>query len=583
MNNLVLYANHFFDELEVFEDLYRGHNYKAYIRQSVSEFLLNETKETALLVYEAFFDSYRITLEGGKSSFIDLLDVLRGYEENAAVLIDKQRDHFIHSVNVFILGFCIYSQNACFRAAFDKAVMDKADYADSYDTRHEEFFYRWGLASLFHDVGYPVEIIGRQLSQFMDFAAGADGGINVRSHLEFDSFAKFNSVAEVMPKREFIRNYYEKYESCVYVDLLKPLDILAHKLHIALGIDLKETKASLDSLIDIMAGGGFIDHGYYSAIIVLKWYGALIQKCRYKPEYFFYPVADSASAILLHNYYRNVLMEPPFDKGMLKPEEHPVAWLLMFCDELQVWNREAYGKADKKRVHAAEADLDITGDYLEVTYTTSKGILPPDFAVNKEILLHRLLDIGLVFARGISIKCATNDQLAALTAEASQDAVRPRPLLDNLEKLAIAIHEMSNQKQQQRYPDRPLAYPHFADLPDTLKYSNLRQARDIADKLKLMGWEMRPQESGGRAINVISEDAVEFLAVHEHEEWVKERLSTGWAYGTQKNVEEKISPYLVPYRELNEDIKELDRDTVRNIPALLTMIDMGIFVREPVI
>jgi hypothetical protein len=41
--------------------------------------------------------------------------------------------------------------------------MDKTNYPYSYDTRHEEFFYRWGLASLFHDVGYPVEIIGKQI------------------------------------------------------------------------------------------------------------------------------------------------------------------------------------------------------------------------------------------------------------------------------------------------------------------------------------------------------------------------------------------------------------------------------------
>jgi len=35
MNNLQNYSNHFFDELEVFEDLSRGHSYKAYLRQAV--------------------------------------------------------------------------------------------------------------------------------------------------------------------------------------------------------------------------------------------------------------------------------------------------------------------------------------------------------------------------------------------------------------------------------------------------------------------------------------------------------------------------------------------------------------------
>ena len=64
MNNLHKYLNHFFDDLEVFEDTTRGHNYKAFIRQAILEFIENETKKTAFAVYEAFFDSYRIKLEG---------------------------------------------------------------------------------------------------------------------------------------------------------------------------------------------------------------------------------------------------------------------------------------------------------------------------------------------------------------------------------------------------------------------------------------------------------------------------------------------------------------------------------------
>ena len=71
----------------------------------------------------AFFDSYRIKLEGSTNPFIDLLDMLRAYEERAATLIEKQRDHYIHSVNVFILGLCIYSQNKNYRLSFDRVVI----------------------------------------------------------------------------------------------------------------------------------------------------------------------------------------------------------------------------------------------------------------------------------------------------------------------------------------------------------------------------------------------------------------------------------------------------------------------------
>ena len=130
MNNLLNYSNHFFDELEVFEDVSRGHSYKAFLHQSINEFLERETKQSAFAVYEAFFDSYRITLGGAANRFIDLLDRLRSYEENAATLIYRQRDHYIHSVNVFILGLCIYIQNASYRAVFDAVNMDKKDYSN---------------------------------------------------------------------------------------------------------------------------------------------------------------------------------------------------------------------------------------------------------------------------------------------------------------------------------------------------------------------------------------------------------------------------------------------------------------------
>ncbi len=181
MDNLQKYTNRFFDELEVFEDVSRGHSYKAFLRQSINEFLESETKQSALAVYDAFFSSYSITLGGANNRFIDLIDVLRSYEENAATLIDVQRDHYTHSVNVLILGLCIYIQNTNFRVSFAATNLDKSEYKNSYDTKHEEFFYRWGIASLFHDVGYPIEIIGKQIKKFLEFVSNVGGSETLKT------------------------------------------------------------------------------------------------------------------------------------------------------------------------------------------------------------------------------------------------------------------------------------------------------------------------------------------------------------------------------------------------------------------
>jgi hypothetical protein len=574
MSNMLKYVEEFFDELEVFEDKERGHCYKIFMRQSIREFLANETKETAFAVYRTFFDSYRITLAGSTNPFIDLLDVLKSYEENAAVLIDKQRDHYIHSVNVFLLGLCIYAGNAKFRAAVEQTVMDRKDYPYSYHTKNEEFYYRWGLASLFHDVGYPVEIVGRQINKFVDFATDVDGKeekVNVQ--LSFENFDELNRISEVIPKREFTKCYFNHYEDSIYIDMLKPVDLLAHRLHTSLGVDLKAVQFALNDFVNVMARYGFIDHGYYSSIIVLKWYGYLIQSARYKPEYFFWPVLDSASAILLHNCYKNMMMRKPFNLGALAPKTHPIAYLLILCDELQEWNRPAYGIKDRLRTLAAEAGIEVTDEALDVTYITHNGSLPVDFSREKKKLLFKLLDLDALFGR-VAFRCKT---LKKPVLPTTGDEIMPRPELKELERLARAIHEMYNEKQLERYPDKPLKYPDFNDLTDSLKYSNLRQAMDIPEKLRRIGFVMRPEGSEGEPVTSIPEEYIEYLAEQEHDAWIAERKASGWSQGKITDAEKKITPYLVPYAKLPEEIKQLDRDTIKNIPALLGRIGMAVY------
>lgn len=268
----------FFDPLEISAE--GAHAKKDYLVQSVFTFLQDETKETAFQVYEIFFGTYRITLAGSKNPFIDLLDTLKAYEEHAATLIEKQRDHFVHSVNVFILGLAIYASNASYRRAFSLALMDENKYPENFSTAREEFLFRWGLASLFHDVGYPVEIISNQLTRFLRFVTDADHDKSlgeIKPHLEFDNFRRFNSVAEVVPKKDFIKRYYDEDDSGVYIDLLQPIDLLAQRIHQTIGIPMIPIKNKLDLYHEEMSKHGFVDHGYYSAIIVLKWYGYLIQ------------------------------------------------------------------------------------------------------------------------------------------------------------------------------------------------------------------------------------------------------------------------------------------------------------------
>ena len=573
MSNLSPFVDRFFDQLSLAADVQEGHCYKSFLRGAVSAFLSGETPETAFAVYRAFFDSYRITLPGKNDPFIDLVDILRSYEATAATLIDKQRDHFIHAVNVFLTGLSIYAQSDAYRKAFDSAVPEK-NYIYAYQTPHEEFFFRWGVASLFHDVGYPVEIVGHQINRFIRMVTDADGDeVRVKAQIKFENFSELNHIREVVPKRPFTRAYYDAYESCSYIDLLTPNDLLAHHVHQTLGTDLMETKKAVDRFVDDMAASGFIDHGYYSAMIILKWYGYAIQMSGDHPERFFWPILDSATAILLHNYYRNVLQKKPFSLGPMDARKNPIAFLLILCDELQEWNREAHGILTRTFTLADTVHLSVKNGYLSATYVTRHGHLPEKFCREKIELLRGLLDLDAIFPLGFDVDAESLDSFEPFRPQLEK--VNARPLLKDIELLAIAIHARYCEKQLQDHPERPLDYPDFSQLPDDLKYSNLRQAQNICDRLEQVGYRLGPKGRKG-AVKEFPPELVEFMAELEHEAWMQERLSRGWKLG-ERNAEKKTSPYLVPYDQLSEEIKDYDRDAIRNIPALVERGGMAVY------
>ena len=575
MSNLSQFTEGFFAALELHDDRSRGRSRKAYISEAVRAFLSDETPENAFAVYRAFFDVYRITLEGKSDPFLDLVDLLRSYESTAATLIEKQRDHFIHSVNVFLTGLSIWERSTRFRAAFAAAVPEEGLTA-AWDTKYEEFFFRWGLAALFHDMGYPVEIVGHQINRFIRMVADADGDeVKVRAQIRYENFNELNHIRELIPKRSFTKDFYDAYESCSYIDLLTPLDLMAHRVSRCFSTDLEQTKEALNRFVDDMAESGFIDHGYYSALIVLKWYGYAVQLAGEDPKRFFWPVVDSATAILLHNYYRNVLQKEPFSLGAMRAEDDPIAFLLILCDELQEWHREAHGILTRTFTLADAVNLSLREDYLAATYVTRRGRLPEGFCAEKKELLHKLLALDEVFPLGLDVDAESLDAFAELTPQIR--SISPRPLLRDLEMLAIAIHARYNEKQLSDHPDRPLAYPDFSALPDDLKYSNLRQAQSVYDKLELIGCTLGPKGKKG-AITSFTPAQIELMAAFEHAQWMRERLSRGWRKGA-RDVEEKRSPYLVPYEELPEEIKDYDRDAVRNIPALAEQIGMAVYAR----
>ena len=151
--------------------------------------------------------------------------------------------------------------------------------------------------------------------------------------------------------------------------------------------------------------------------------------------------------------------------------------------------------------------------------------------------------------------------------------------VEKRDSIAKAIHDKYRRDQQGRKtPDDPAMAP-WERLSEPLKESNRHQAGHIVEKLKRIECDIRLPASGQAEPFTFEPAEEEILAEMEHDRWVAERLREGWQMGP-RDPEKKITPYLVAWDQLEEEIKEYDRDAVRGIPGTLAEVGFEIY-RHP--
>jgi hypothetical protein len=140
------------------------------------------------------------------------------------------------------------------------------------------------------------------------------------------------------------------------------------------------------------------------------------------------------------------------------------------------------------------------------------------------------------------------------------------------EPLGRAIHQDYVDRRTRELSGGDRALVPWASLDDGLRESNRQQADDIAAKLAAIGCELVPATAGAPPFAFTAAE-LEQLAELEHARWTVERLRTGWRPG-DRDPAARRSPYLVPWAELAEPIRDLDRAAVAAIPALLATIGL---------
>lgn len=299
---------------------------------------------------------------------------------------------------------------------------------------------------------------------------------------------------------------------------------------------------------------------------------------------------DSATAILLHNYYRNVLQKSPFNLPALHPIQSPLSYLLILCDELQEWNRQPFGIKDKKRSHVNDLNIIIDDTRLEVGYIVKNGSMGLGFSEDKEELLKHVLSIPSIFQRGLLIFADVKNDANILREIVKSEIQSPDTLLRNVEKLALQIHQQyietttiqfEEKKAKGELTDEDIEEfkqntKPFEQLSSHLKIANIRQAKSIPKKLNMIGCELANMSDKREAITEFSQSDVIDLAIYEHDEWGEEKISRGWSYGEVRDDSRLIHDCLVPWDDLRPEIQQYDIDPVKNIPSLVFSIGLKI-------
>ncbi len=148
------------------------------------------------------------------------------------------------------------------------------------------------------------------------------------------------------------------------------------------------------------------------------------------------------------------------------------------------------------------------------------------------------------------------------------------------EILARVIHEeyVKDLKQEGASPEHNPSLSSWEELPEWLKESNRTQADHIGEKLKSVQCDLISFSNEEAETFQFSDPEIESLAKMEHERWVEERKKDGWKYAPgEKDIKNKTSPYLLPYEEISEQVKEYNRNTVRELPRFLARAGYQIY------
>ena len=529
------------------------------LEKTLGDFIDSGTAEDAYAVYYCYI--YMFLGRYGRSK--KMVELLSEYESNGSSLLMKHRDHYSHSVYVFALGLAIYDTNDAYRRAFESFYNFAPDPDGPGASRRaaNRFLELWGLTALFHDIGYPFELPFEQVLSYFEVNDQQRGENSL--YLAYRGVENLTALSKAAQAR--FKGLYER-------DFDTISHLLAWDITQKLGKTYGFTEEYLRDVIDAKPVsperfGYFMDHAFFSAA---RLYREL--EASFKPEGITPMHIDALSAILLHNslfkFAISFYKHPVKRKAPLAMTAHPLAYLLMLCDELQCWDRTAYGRNSRTEMHPMAAKFDFSDEAIHAIYYFDRAEKdkidafqrkydaweaggragdPPrlkaysDMAGKRQRFtgdIEKIVDTGEI---PLTVKARTGrvDRSMKHTYLSSSSFL-------HFYDFAVAIHgrgmppETKVKQMEDKLESHSLEY----------QLSTLNRARHFARYLDAIRCFYTDKPVDYEMVTRFTPNQAAVFAPMEHERWEREHIAMGWHNGDE-------------YEKATKDLPEAEREKAR--------------------
>ena len=522
------------------------------LERELEKFLDSAATQDAYTVFYCFLEIFF----GNYGKFKKRVELLSEYESNGSSLLMKHRDHYSHSVFVFALGLAIYETNDNFRRAFNSYYhFGQPEDRDQESPKAAHFFLEyWGMTALFHDIGYPFELTFEQVMAFFE-AGDDDRGTNT----PFIVYKNMRTMTELRPLAQecFEKMYGRNFST---IDELLAFD-LTQKLGTSYGFSeeyllktLKRKPVMPESFC------GYMDHAYFSSLLLYHMLETAMEintaeGSRTRPHVFQPAHVDALGAILLHYdlYTYSIASGEDGTKPKFSMDMHPLAWLLLLCDELQCWDRTAYGRNSRKELHPMAVEFDFSENRLFARYLYDekeqdkidtylwayvawkqngrRGIRPKLKAysemANEEKSFVRNIE-QLVDTAGIPITVVCDT--APVNRGIKHIYLSSSSFL-HIHDFAVALNARYAPTEDEDDVERSIMEKDFSALSLEYKLANINQVKSFSRYLNEIHCFYTDRQVDFDMLEEFTPEQIQRIAPLEYERWLREHQSMGWRSG----------------------------------------------------